>query len=51
VKKFLATLVLACFAFTFTLGSIGCSGDKSVTKTKEEKSKEETKPPKEKENK
>jgi len=42
VKKFLATLVLACFAFTFTIGSIGCSGDKSVTK-KEEK-KEETNP-------
>ena len=44
MKKFLATLVLACFAFTFTIGSIGCSGDKSVTK-KEEK-KEETTPKK-----
>jgi len=29
VKKFLATLLLACFAFTFTVGSIGCSGDKT----------------------
>ena len=42
MKKFLATLLLACFAFTFTVGSIGCSGDKSVTKKTEEKKEEKT---------
>jgi len=48
VKKFLATLLLACFAFTFTVGSIGCSGDKSVTKKTEEKTEPK---PKDKDNK
>ena len=32
MKKFLATLLIACFAFTFTVASIGCSGDKSSKK-------------------
>jgi len=32
VKKFLAKLLIACFAFTFTVGSIGCSGDKTTGK-------------------
>jgi hypothetical protein len=38
VKKFLATLLIACFAFTFTVSSIGCSGEK--TSKKEEKTPE-----------
>ena len=42
MKKFLATLFIACFAFTFTVGSIGCSGDKSSAK-KDEPKKDEPK--------
>jgi len=39
VKKFLMTLLLACCAFTFTVGAIGCSGEtkKTTEKTTKEK--------------
>lgn len=44
MKKFLATLLIACFAFTFSISSIGCSGDK----TSKPKEKEPEKPAKDK---
>ena len=37
MKKFLATLLIACFAFTFTVASIGCSGDKTSAKKEDKK--------------
>ena len=53
MKKFLAKLLIACFAFTFTVGSIGCSGDKTTgkkgdTDTKKDMEKKDTEktPPK-----
>ncbi|MBI1914266.1 MAG: hypothetical protein HYS12_05950 [Planctomycetes bacterium] len=41
MKKFLATLLIACFAITFSISSIGCSGDK--TSKKPDDKKEDTK--------
>ena len=37
MKKFLATLFIACFAFTFSISSIGCSGEKTSKKDKDDK--------------
>ena len=48
MKKFLATLLIACFAFSFTVASIGCSGDKSSAKKDEKKEKDDAKKEKEK---
>ena len=40
MKKFLATLLIACFAITFSISSIGCSGDKTSKKEPEKKADE-----------